>query len=850
MKRLIYILSFILFQIVIGPVSLQAQSDFLEYADSTQILLVFDDEQDTAAINELKQELQAVELATTPFTRIHLWQIPLDTIAAYGGVSGILNHAIGKPRIKGGSMNYSAPLMLNIDDNDDDPGVPQAPLCYNDSLFDCVAGTTAVNMAFMDTGFDGEPTGTRTVWLPNHPIFNNRPFQNAGESGKSLNIDNDKNGFTDDVRGWDFHNNDNMPLDDNGHGSHTAGLAALKQSANNDMKRNKIMMLKTHNQEGVGSIWQVVQAIDYALRFDIKIVNMSFAYLSPVNANGKPTIVEYLMDFGKTYKGTLFIAAAGNDSINIDLPIILNNGMAVKYCPAALPNPNLIVVAAGTCENELASFSNYGPVHVDIAAPGIEIYSALLDGTYGYLTGTSMAAPHVTAAAALAASKDSVFNWKKIKYDLLNRSTPSVDLVNYVSSGRMLTFCNNYLPSANPLMVTAKANKVLCVGGNATLTASATGGQSPYSFVWSNGSTGKNRNITVAGTYTVTVTDGAGSTASETLNVFGASAPLAQTILQPVSCSDDCTILEISNAVAGANYLWNTGLKTTSIYVCPDITNTYSVTTTTPNGCSSVTQITLASLHVEVAPLSDTVICPCTPTTLTATAQGGIGPLNYLWSPGDATTADVTVSLNSGSVAYSVSVSDSRGCTASASALISTSCFAPVALSATYNSQNLKTTFSWAKGPCKINRTQLRWRCNSSSSWNTVTINDTSVNSYSLTLPALCSPLWQIRNRCCNNVNSPWKSPAIARLENDNSNILELPISMNLYPNPAGGFIHLNWEGATSEERIYIYNSQGKLMMVHGINDGIKTTTIDIKNLSTGLYFLRFDGVSKSFSKQ
>nr|MBK9650220.1 S8 family serine peptidase [Bacteroidota bacterium] len=360
MKRLIYILSFILFQIVIGPVSLQAQSDFLEYADSTQILLVFDDEQDTAAINELKQELQAVELATTPFTRIHLWQIPLDTIAAYGGVSGILNHAIGKPRIKGGSMNYSAPLMLNIDDNDDDPGVPQAPLCYNDSLFDCIAGTTAVNMSFMDTGFDGEPTGTRAVWLPNHPIFINRPFQNAGVSGKSLNIDNDKNGFTDDVRGWDFHNNDNMPLDDNGHGSHTAGLAALKQSENNDMKRNKIMMLKTHNQEGVGSIWQVVQAIDYALRFDIKIVNMSFAYLSPVNANGKPTIVEYLMDFGKTYKGTLFIAAAGNDSINIDLPIILNNGMAVKYCPAALPNPNIIVVAAGTCENELASFSNYG----------------------------------------------------------------------------------------------------------------------------------------------------------------------------------------------------------------------------------------------------------------------------------------------------------------------------------------------------------------------------------------------------------------------------------------------------------------------------------------------------------
>ena len=81
------------------------------------------------------------------------------------------------------------------------------------------------------------------------------------------------------------------------------------------------MTLKTHNQNGEASMWQLMQAMDYALSHDIKIVNLSLAYWSPVNANGKPSIMEYMMEFGKTYKGMLFVAAAGNDSINIDLPI-------------------------------------------------------------------------------------------------------------------------------------------------------------------------------------------------------------------------------------------------------------------------------------------------------------------------------------------------------------------------------------------------------------------------------------------------------------------------------------------------------------------------------------------------
>jgi len=842
-------LLFSFFCFLFGSNFVQAQINYLEYADSTQILLVFDNEQDTLEINTLKRELQATELASTPFTRIHLWQIPLDTIAAYGGVSNILNHAIGKPRIKGGSMNYSVPLVFNIDDDDDDQDEPQGPLCYEDSLFDCVAGTTVVNMAFLDTGFDGDPTGLRSVWMPTQAIFNRRPWQNSAETNKTLNIDSEKNGFIDDVKGWDFHFNDNVPKDDQGHGSHTAGLAALKQLANNDSSRNKIMILKTHNQAGKASMWQLVQALDYALRYNIKIVNLSLAYWSPVNPSGKPSVMEYIMEFGKTYKGMLFVAAAGNEAINIDQPITLSNGVQVNYYPAALPNDNLIVVGAGTCSNELASFSNYGPTNVDIVAPGIDIYSSLLSGSYGYLTGTSMAAPHVTAAAALAASRQNIFNWKRIKYDLLNRSNPSPTLNGLVSSGRMLTFCDNYLPSPNPLLVIAKANKVLCIGDSIMLNATATGGQGAYSFSWSNGKTGANIQIKVPGNYTVTVQDAAANVASETITVFGASAPIVQTKFQSLNCGDNCGLLEISNAVLGASYLWSIGSTKTSINICPTLLTTYSITTTTPNGCSSISTFKVAPLQPQITSLSDTTICPCTNTILKAKVLGGVGPLNYLWSPSSETTSDITININS-SQTYSITVTDSRGCTTSKSALISTSCFAPAALSAVFNPQTQATTFRWTKGPCSINRTQLRWRCNSSSPWTIVTINDTSLSSRSLLLPSGCNPEWQVRSRCCNNVFSVWDSPSVARIASNDQSMAVNRASIQLYPNPTESILNVEWEGNINENKIYIYNSVGQVVLYQYIRPELNLATFDVSNLVTGLYFFRYGNLVESFSKQ
>jgi hypothetical protein len=607
------------------------------------------------------------------------------------------------------------------------------------------------------------------------------------------------------------------------------------------------MVLKTHNQQGEASMWQLVQALDYAISRDIKVVNMSLAYWSPTNANGKPSIMQYLIDFAKTYKGMLFVAAAGNDSLNIDQPVLLNNGMQLNYRPASLPNDNLIVVAAGTCTNQLASFSNYGPVNVDIAAPGIEIYSALLDGTYGYLTGTSMAAPHVTAAAALAGSKQSVFDWKRIKYDLLNRTTPSPSLANVVSSGRMLTFCDNYIPGSSPLLVTAVADKVLCIGGNSTLTARATGGLSPYTYSWSNGNSGVSTTVTNPGVYTVTVTDASGNSASETVQVYGASAPLAEFELQSISCGENCANLEIKNATPGSTFLWSTNQVTPVIRICPWNTTTYSVVTTTANGCTSLSSISVPNFQPRITALKDTSICPCSSATLNAIVKGGIGPLDYEWSPGSDTTPSIAVSPAIAET-YTVEVSDSRGCKVVSSSTVTPKCFAPTAISVVYNTQTQETLFTWAKGPCAINRTQIRWRCNPSSAWTIVTISDTSKTTRSVATPPGCTLEWQVRSRCCNNVNSAWSTPPSLRIT---ESMDEQPkVSLHLYPNPASSVIHVDADQAGVDNKAYVYNAYGQFVMVKELPESTLSFTLDIEKLSPGYYHLRYGSSVASFSIQ
>jgi subtilisin family serine protease len=239
-------------------------------------------------------------------------------------------------------------------------------------------GATIV-VAVVDTGVDY-----------NHSVFadsgamwvNSRELPNNG-------VDDDGNGFVDDVRGWNFAYNSNNPMDDDGHGTHVAGivLGATQNISAYPMSlaRIRIMPLKFLDSNGMGTTSDAVKAIYYAVNNGAKVINNSWGGGGYSNA-----LVEAL-NYAYNNKVVL-VAAAGNSSNN--------NDQSPTY-PASYPIPGLISVAATTDFDNLASFSNYGANTVHVGAPGSGIYSTYPYNSYGRSSGTSMATPFVAGLSAL-----------------------------------------------------------------------------------------------------------------------------------------------------------------------------------------------------------------------------------------------------------------------------------------------------------------------------------------------------------------------------------------------------------------------------------------------------------------
>jgi subtilisin family serine protease len=298
----------------------------------------------------------------------------------------------------------SADAVMQIDRTPNDPllasqwGITaiRAPLAW-----DFTTGSAEVEVAVLDTGMDLD-----------HPDLAGNLWTNAGEIPEN-GIDDDDNGFIDDVHGWDFVGRDPIPEDDNSHGSHTAGTVGATGDNGIGVAgvawNVSLVPLKICSSTGRCLTSDAIAALDYAVREEIPISNNSYGFGGSCPA----AFGAALQAAGAA--GHLFVTSAGNDGRNLDFN--------AKY-PASCPQENVLSVAWLADPTNLSSRSNYGTVGVDLAAPGSQIQSTTPGGNYGAKSGTSMAGPHVAGAAALLKSFEPAWEWQQLKDGLMTSVTP------------------------------------------------------------------------------------------------------------------------------------------------------------------------------------------------------------------------------------------------------------------------------------------------------------------------------------------------------------------------------------------------------------------------------------------
>ena len=293
--------------------------------------------------------------------------------------------------------------------------------------WEIATGSADVVVGVIDSGMDYD-----------HEDLANNIWTNPGEIPGN-GIDDDGNGYIDDVHGWDFFHDDSDPEDNYGHGTHVAGT--IGAATNNGIGvaginwNVKIAALKywdINEMTGKGST--TVRAVQYATKENIPILNNSYGG-NGYDASAYLAIAQY---------PGLFVASAGNDASNNDL---------ISHYPSGYQLSNIISVANTNIMNSLSSSSNYGPNTVDIGAPGSDIYSTFLDDGYRYASGTSMAAPHVTGAAALLKSYRPELETRDLKKIILESGDDMPWLADKIVTGKrlnlykMLQMAENYVPT-------------------------------------------------------------------------------------------------------------------------------------------------------------------------------------------------------------------------------------------------------------------------------------------------------------------------------------------------------------------------------------------------------------------
>ena len=315
------------------------------------------------------------------------------------------------------------------------------------AAWDLSTGSNSVVVADIDTGM-----------RYTHQDLAANAWINTGEIAGN-GIDDDGNGFIDDVRGWDFFYNDSNPIDDaGGHGTHTAGtIGAVGNNLLNVVGVNwnvTIMPIKIYSPNGADSTSaMLVNAYNYIRMMKLRGVNIRVtnnSYGGCGEACGYDQATKDALD-AMGDAGILNVFAAGNSNVNNDT----NPGGSY---PSVYTSPSILAVAASTSTDAKASFSCYGLNSVDLAAPGSGVLSTYNtnDTATATLSGTSMATPHTTGAAALLSAYNPNLSVASLKATLMNTVDQLPAWTNLVKSGGRLnvfaamqnqTICNFNLSS-------------------------------------------------------------------------------------------------------------------------------------------------------------------------------------------------------------------------------------------------------------------------------------------------------------------------------------------------------------------------------------------------------------------
>jgi len=292
------------------------------------------------------------------------------------------------------------------------------------SAWNTEAGDEGTVIAIIDTGVDAD-----------HPDLSDNLWTNLGEIPGN-EVDDDANGYEDDIYGWDFVQQDATPQDllnppdDAGHGTHVAGIAASEwnnnQGGSGVCPECSLMILRAGTGAAGFPSSHVVAAIRYAADNGADVINLSIG--GPQWGKAERNALKYAIG-----KGSLIVAAAGNEDRNNDT---IDYSPGFPYgpsYPASYDLPGVISVAASTVGDGYAGFSNVGRYSVDLAAPGAGIYSTVPNDTYATFNGTSMSSPFVAGLAGLLRSAEPSMSPVQMKNAILNGIDKGL------KSGRSLT---------------------------------------------------------------------------------------------------------------------------------------------------------------------------------------------------------------------------------------------------------------------------------------------------------------------------------------------------------------------------------------------------------------------------